>query len=40
LEIVQHPERYHDAVTGIRRHLAERHSHTARLRRLIEIIES
>jgi len=40
LEIVQHPERYHDAVTGIRRHLAEHHSHTARLRRLIEIIES
>jgi glycosyltransferase involved in cell wall biosynthesis len=40
LEIVQHPERYRDAVTGIRRHLAERHSHTARLRRLIEIIES
>jgi len=40
LEIVQHPERYRDALMGIRRNLAERHSHTARLRRLIEIIES
>jgi hypothetical protein len=40
LDIVHHPERYRDAVMGMRRHLAEKHSHAARLRRLIEIIES
>jgi hypothetical protein len=40
LEVVQHPERYRHVVTGIREYLTERHSHTVRLRRLIEIIES
>ena len=39
LDIVHHPTRYCDVVMGIRRHMAERHSHAARLRRLIEIIE-
>jgi hypothetical protein len=40
LDIVRRPERYHDVVMGMRRHLAENHSHVARLRRLIEIIQS
>jgi hypothetical protein len=39
LDIVQQPERYCEIVSGIRKHMAENHSHTARLRRLIEIIE-
>jgi hypothetical protein len=40
LDMVHHPERYRDVAMGIRRHLAQEHSHGARLRRLIEIIES
>jgi hypothetical protein len=40
LDIVHHPERYLDVVTAIRRHLAEKHSHAARLHRLFEIIQS
>jgi hypothetical protein len=40
MDIVHHPQRYRDVVMGIRRHLAEKHSHAARLRRLIEIIQS
>lgn len=40
LDIVHHPERYRDVVTNIRGHLADKHSHAARLGRLIEIIES
>jgi hypothetical protein len=40
LDIVHHPGRYRDVVMGIRRHMAEKHSHAARLRRLIEIIQS
>ena len=40
LDIVHHPERYSEVVMGVRRHLAEQHSHAARLRRLIEIIQS
>jgi len=40
LDIVHHPERYCDVVMGIRQHLTEKHSHVARLRRLIEIIQS
>jgi hypothetical protein len=40
LDIVRDPERYHDVVMGIRLHMAEKHSHAARLRRLIEIIET
>ena len=40
MDIVQNPKRYSDVVEGIRKHLTEKHSHVARLRRLIEIIES
>jgi hypothetical protein len=40
LDIVHHPERYLEVVMGIRQHLAETHSHSARLRKLIEIIQS
>lgn len=40
LDVVHHPERYRDVVMGIRRHLTEKHSHVARLRRLIEVIEN
>jgi hypothetical protein len=40
LDLVRRPERYVGAVREIRQHLAEKHSHAARLRRLIEIIES
>jgi len=40
LDVVENPARYRDAVMEIRRHLAERHSHAARLRRLLEIVES
>ena len=40
LDIARHPERYRDTVMGIRDHLGKHHSHAARLRRLIEIIES
>lgn len=39
LDMVQRPEHYADIVRGIRRHLAEKHSHTARLLELIKIIE-
>jgi hypothetical protein len=40
LDIVSHPARYSEVVGEVRRHLAGRHSHAARLRQLIEIIES
>src|SRR5262249_36614873 len=40
LDVVCHPKRYADIVTTLRRHVAAEHSHAARLRRLIEIIES
>ena len=40
LDLVRRPKHYHDVATGIRRHLAEKHSHKERLRELIEIIES
>ena len=40
LDIVHHTERYRDVVMDIRQHLTEKHSHAARLRRLIEIIQS
>jgi hypothetical protein len=40
LDIVHHPQRYRDLLLGIRAHLARDHSHTARLQRLIEIVES
>jgi len=39
LDLVRRPEYYADTVMGIRRHLAKRHSHAARLQELIEIIE-
>jgi hypothetical protein len=37
--IAEHPEAYADIVMGVRRHLAEKHSHAARIKELIEIIE-
>jgi glycosyltransferase involved in cell wall biosynthesis len=40
LDIVSRPEHYAAIVRSIRRHLAERHSYAARLRQLIQIIES
>lgn len=40
LDIVSRPEYYRDLISGIRAHLAEKHSHSARLRQLIEIVES
>jgi glycosyltransferase involved in cell wall biosynthesis len=40
LDVVRRPERYAPIVAGIRRRLAERHSYAARLRELIEIVES
>jgi hypothetical protein len=40
LDLVRRPERYRDVVMEVRGHMAERHSHAARLRRLMEIIES
>jgi glycosyltransferase involved in cell wall biosynthesis len=40
LDIVNCPERYRETVISTRAHLAQHHSHEARLRRLIEIIES
>ena len=33
-------ERYADLLMGVRRRLAAKHSHRARLRRLLEIVES
>src|SRR5262245_5580632 len=40
LDIVSQPERYREVVRAVRQHLAEQHSHAARLRELIEIVES
>jgi glycosyltransferase involved in cell wall biosynthesis len=40
LDVVQCAERYRDLVMSIRGRMAEHHSHGARLRRLIEIIEN
>jgi hypothetical protein len=40
LDLVGHPERYRGIVTGVRRHLTEKHSHAARLRSLLEIIQN
>ena len=37
--IAERPEECADIVMGVRRHLAEKHSHAARLKELIEIIE-
>jgi hypothetical protein len=40
LDIVSRPDHYQDLVREIRGHLREQHSHAARLRELIEIVES
>jgi hypothetical protein len=40
LDIVRRPEQYLDLLVQLRRHLAEHHSHSARLRQLIQIVES
>jgi hypothetical protein len=40
LDIVRRPERYRSVILGVRRHLAEQHSHAARLQQLIEVIET
>ncbi len=39
-DLVQRPDRYAELVLGIRRHLTENHSHAARLRELVEIVDS
>ena len=40
MDIVSRPEHYAEIVMGIRRRLAEEHTHEARLKELIEIVES
>ncbi|HKB00793.1 MAG TPA: glycosyltransferase [Gemmataceae bacterium] len=40
LDLVHRPDRYRKPLMEVRRHLATRHSHAARLRELIEIVES
>jgi hypothetical protein len=40
LDLVRRPDHYAGIVQGIRRHLAQKHSQAARLRELVEIIES
>jgi hypothetical protein len=40
VDVLRRPEHYAEIVRGIRRHLAERHSYTARLKELIQIIAS
>jgi hypothetical protein len=40
LDIVQRPKHYTNVVKAIRHHLGAKHSHRARLRELIEIVES
>ena len=40
VDFVRQPERYQVIVSGIRRHLAQKHSHTERLKQIIEIVES
>jgi hypothetical protein len=39
-EIAQHPAKYENIVRSLRAHLAEKHSYRARLKELIEIIET
>jgi hypothetical protein len=39
-DVIARPERYGTLVAGIRERLVGRHSHTARLRELVEIVES
>jgi Glycosyl transferases group 1 len=38
--IVDRPDDYVEVIRGVRRHLAEKHSYDARLRQLIDIVES
>lgn len=40
VDLVRRPERYASVVSGMRRHLDEHHSYAARLRKLVEIVES
>jgi hypothetical protein len=40
MDVISRPEHYAHAVEEVRRHLSERHSYGARLRELIEIVES
>jgi hypothetical protein len=40
VDIVDRPEHYREMVNGIRRHLSVHHSHAARLRQLIDIVEN
>jgi hypothetical protein len=40
LDMVCRPERYAGVLAEVRQHLAEKHSHAARLRQLVEILES
>ena len=40
LDVLRRPDYYAGIVRGIRRHLAEKHTYVARLRELIEIVES
>jgi hypothetical protein len=40
LDFFRRPAYYHGVVNSVRHHLAEKHCHQARLRELIEIIES
>jgi hypothetical protein len=40
LDILGRPEHYADIVRGVRRHLAQKHSHAVRLNELIDIIKS
>jgi len=39
-DLLQRPQHYADVLTRMRRHLVKEHSHAARLKQLIEIIES
>ena len=40
LDMVRRPKHYASVVQTIRQHLAEKHSHVARLRELIQIVEN
>ena len=40
VDALDRPEYYGEVVTGVRERLARNHSHTARLRELLEIVES
>jgi hypothetical protein len=39
LDALEHPERYQEIVTRVRRHLAEHHSYERRVLKLIEVLE-